>query len=105
MPNVLTEVSPAFLQAFADAWNRHDIDALMGFMADDAFSKLLQAQTFVVPATPAVRPCELASRKSGQPFRMLIGETRAILSLEIEESQSGPHRNTDRWHSRRSPWL
>jgi len=35
MPNVLTEVSPAFLQAFADAWNRHDIDALMGFMADD----------------------------------------------------------------------
>lgn len=24
-----------FLQAFADAWNRHDIDALMSFMADD----------------------------------------------------------------------
>lgn len=23
------------LQAFADAWNRHDIDALMRFMADD----------------------------------------------------------------------
>ncbi|HYD76473.1 nuclear transport factor 2 family protein [Ramlibacter sp.] len=23
------------LQAFADAWNRHDIEALMGFMADD----------------------------------------------------------------------
>ncbi|WP_454737719.1 nuclear transport factor 2 family protein [Cupriavidus necator] len=23
------------LQAFNDAWNRHDIDALMGFMADD----------------------------------------------------------------------
>ena len=24
-----------FLTAFADAWNRHDIDALMSFMADD----------------------------------------------------------------------
>ena len=24
-----------FLKAFADAWNRHDIDALMSFMADD----------------------------------------------------------------------
>lgn len=24
-----------FLQAFADAWNRHDADALMSFMTDD----------------------------------------------------------------------
>jgi steroid delta-isomerase-like uncharacterized protein len=24
-----------FLQAFADAWNRHDVDALMSFMTDD----------------------------------------------------------------------
>jgi steroid delta-isomerase-like uncharacterized protein len=23
------------LQAFAEAWNRHDVDTLMGFMADD----------------------------------------------------------------------
>ena len=23
------------LQAFADAWNRHDVDALMSFMTDD----------------------------------------------------------------------
>lgn len=28
-------VSAATLQAFADAWNRHDLEALMGFMADD----------------------------------------------------------------------
>lgn len=28
-------VSVAFLEAFADAWNRHDVDALMTFMADD----------------------------------------------------------------------
>ncbi len=28
-------VSTEFLQAFADAWNRHDIDALMSFMSDD----------------------------------------------------------------------
>lgn len=30
--NVVTE---AFLQAFTDAWNRHDIEALMGFITDD----------------------------------------------------------------------
>ncbi|MBW7925444.1 MAG: nuclear transport factor 2 family protein [Burkholderiaceae bacterium] len=28
-------VTVADLQAFADAWNRHDAPALMGFMADD----------------------------------------------------------------------
>ncbi len=29
------EVTVEFLQAFADAWNRHDVDALMEFMTDD----------------------------------------------------------------------
>lgn len=33
--NTTTEVTTEFLQAFADAWNRHDADALMSFMADD----------------------------------------------------------------------
>ncbi len=28
-------VTIEFLQAFADAWNRHDVDALMSFMTDD----------------------------------------------------------------------
>ena len=30
-----SEVSVEFLQAFADAWNAHDADALMSFMTDD----------------------------------------------------------------------
>ena len=29
------EVTIDFLQAFADAWNRHDVDALMEFMTED----------------------------------------------------------------------
>jgi steroid delta-isomerase-like uncharacterized protein len=29
------EITTEWLQAFADAWNRHDVDALMSFMADD----------------------------------------------------------------------
>ena len=32
---IATEVTPDVLQAFADAWNRHDVDALMSFMTDD----------------------------------------------------------------------
>ena len=35
MPTVVDEASTQFLQAFADAWNRHDVDALMSFMAED----------------------------------------------------------------------
>ena len=29
------EATAALLQAFADAWNRHDVDALMSFMTND----------------------------------------------------------------------
>jgi steroid delta-isomerase-like uncharacterized protein len=35
MPNVISAVTAEVLQAFADAWNRHDVDALMSFMSDD----------------------------------------------------------------------
>ena len=32
---VIDEVTIEFLDAFAGAWNRHDIDGLMAFMTDD----------------------------------------------------------------------
>jgi ketosteroid isomerase-like protein len=32
---VSTQVTVETLQAFADAWNRHDADALMSFMTED----------------------------------------------------------------------
>ena len=35
MPQRDGEVTTERLQAFADAWNRHDVDALMSFMSDD----------------------------------------------------------------------
>lgn len=35
MSQAVGEVTTQELQAFADAWNRHDIDALMSFMTDD----------------------------------------------------------------------
>jgi taurine dehydrogenase small subunit len=35
MPNAIAEVATDLLQQFADAWNRHDVDALMSFMTDD----------------------------------------------------------------------
>ncbi len=38
--DVTGQVDTGFLQAFADAWNRHDIDAMMSFMADDCVFEL-----------------------------------------------------------------
>jgi len=35
MNEPIRPVTVATLEAFSAAWNRHDIDALMGFMADD----------------------------------------------------------------------
>lgn len=35
MPAVNSQVTADTLHAFADAWNRHDVDALMSFMTED----------------------------------------------------------------------
>ena len=35
MDNMNHAVTAATLEAFGDAWNRHDIDALMSFMSED----------------------------------------------------------------------
>lgn len=35
MAERIPEVTTEFLQDFADAWNRHDVDAIMSFMTDD----------------------------------------------------------------------
>ena len=35
MPNVMPEVTAELLQAFADTWNCHDVEALMSFMTED----------------------------------------------------------------------
>ena len=35
MSRIVDEVTTQWLQAFADAWNRHDVDAIMSFMTDD----------------------------------------------------------------------
>ena len=37
MAKLSTEVTVELLQAFANAWNRHDVDDLMSFMTDDCF--------------------------------------------------------------------
>ena len=31
----MTQITPAFLDAFGDAWNRHDTDAILADMTED----------------------------------------------------------------------
>lgn len=35
MSNTMSEITVETLEAFAEAWNRHDADALMAFMSED----------------------------------------------------------------------
>ena len=35
MPDVIPQVTTELLQAFADAFNRHDVEAVMSFMTED----------------------------------------------------------------------
>lgn len=51
MPQSQTTITEKTLAAFADAWNRHDLDALMSFMHDDCLFHAvagpdLQGRTF-----------------------------------------------------------
>jgi steroid delta-isomerase-like uncharacterized protein len=53
MPGMITT---EVLQAFADAWNRHDVDALMSFMTEDC--------VFEASAGPEVCGTRYAGRES-----------------------------------------
>lgn len=47
MPDMSSEITTEVLQA--DAWNRHDVDALMSFMTRIASSKPLRALKSAAP--------------------------------------------------------
>ena len=89
MPNVIADVTAGMLQAFADAWNRHDVDAIMSFMTADC--------VFEASAGPDVCGTRYAGRDAVRAgfaevwatFPMPTGATRAILSVGTEECRSG----------------
>jgi taurine dehydrogenase small subunit len=56
MSDAIPEVTTQTLQAFADAWNRHDADALMSFMTEDC--------AFEASAGPDVFGARYAGRES-----------------------------------------
>ena len=61
------EVSVETLQQFADAWNRHDVDALMTFMTDDC--------VFVASAGPDVDGARYEGRDAVRKAYAAVWET------------------------------
>ena len=55
MGNAIEQVTTEMLEAFADAWNRHDADALMSFMTEDC--------VFEASAGPDICGTRYAGRK------------------------------------------
>ena len=86
---IVPEITSEVLQAFADAWNRHDVDALMGFMTEDC--------VFEASAGPDVCGTRYAGREAVRAGFAEVWRTfpdahwvaRATLSGEIVESRSG----------------
>ena len=106
MPDVIAEVTTEFLQAFADAWNRHDVDALMTFMTEDC--------VFEASAGPDVCGTQYAGREAVRAGFAEVwatfpdahwGSTRHFVRAGESESRSGRSRNTGGRHSHRSQWL
>lgn len=56
MPDMSSEATTEVLQAFACAWNRHDIDAIMSFMTEDC--------VFEASAGPEVCGTQYVGRES-----------------------------------------
>ena len=92
MPNVSSEVTTEVLQAFAEAWNRHDVDALMSFMTEDC--------VFEASAGSDVHGTRYVGRASVRAgfaevwatFPDATGATRVILSVEGGACRSGRSR-------------
>ena len=85
-------VTVKFLNAFADAWNRHDVDALMAFMTDDC--------VFEASAGPDVCGTKYEGREHVRKgfaevfatFPDAHGAGRGTSSTGIAASPSGPLR-------------
>ncbi len=79
MPKQSNEVTVEFLQAFAKAWNRHDVDDLMSFMADDCVFESSGGEDVCGTRYEGAEAVRKGYSKSGKISQMLNGTMLAIL--------------------------
>ena len=102
---VIPEVTTEVLQDFADAWNRHDVDALMSFMTEDCVFEASAGADVCGTRYVGSEAVRAGFAEVWATFPTPTGETRVILSWRPGGIGVDVHRNTVRRHSRRSPWL
>src|SRR3954454_16540975 len=76
------EITPAFLDAFADAWNRHDVDAIMSAMTEIVCSKLRLMWASGTLSTTINAKSEKGSRRSSSNSRTRDGVDPSTSSRE-----------------------
>jgi ketosteroid isomerase-like protein len=95
-----SEVTPELLERFADAWNRHDVDALMTFMTDDCVFETSAGPDGLRHAPCRPRGgCDRASRRSSRHSRRALGHARHLVNGDRGFSQwtfTGTRANGDR---------
>ena len=106
MQKVIPEVTTEVLQAFADAWNRHDVDALMSFMTEDCvFESSAGADVcgtrYVGKEAVRAGFAEVWAIFPGCP----LGERAPLCPWKSGSFGVDVHGNTGGRNSRRSPWL
>ena len=72
------EVTIEFLQVFANAWNRHDADALIEFMAPDCVYETSSGPNVCGPGIKDKNRFARDLPVSGNRFRMLSGSEPGI---------------------------
>ena len=102
-PEVTTDV----LQAFADAWNRHDADALMSFMTEDCVFDASAGSEVCGTRHAGRQAVRAAYAEVWSTFPDAHWETRATWSRANAAFPSGRSRAQQRRarHPRRGQWL
>ena len=92
MTDARAQVTTEVLQAFADAWNRHDVDALMSFMTEDCVFEASAGPDVCGARYEGQQDVRAAFVRYGQRFPTRIGAVHAILSVGSGEYQNGHSR-------------
>ena len=75
------QVDTAFLQSFSDAWNNHDIEALMSFMTEDCVFHTVAGEGELGNTIEGYEAVRNSFELVWQNFQMQLGATLSTLCV------------------------
>jgi hypothetical protein len=85
------------MAAFADAWNRHDVDSLMSMMTDDGIFEASGGNDVNGERHEDSRPCGLRTLQSSPNIPMPTGAMRGTRKRRPRSVRVDIHRYTEGW--------